>query len=211
MNDDLLLLQALSDLGAWYERYKALLIDIACLAPLFRELETLGVGRLLLLPGNFLIYALVDPRDGQMRYIGSTQYPERRETEHRGDTRSNPEKVAWVKEVQEQGLQPIMRRLEIVQGGGAAYEREMAWVEACLEAGIDLLNVVTATSKGEGRARLPRWVTPERKEVIIRMYRDEHRSMNAICKHFGSRPGGAVFSAVKLVLEQEGLLEPARR
>lgn len=212
MSDDLSQeVQALADLGAWYERYRGVLLDLPRLAPLLRELEALGIGRMLLLPGQFLIYALVDPRTMQLRYIGSTQYPERRETEHRNDARSNPEKVTWIRELQAAGLQPIMRRLEVCQGGIAAYEREMAWIEACNEVGMDLLNVVTTTSKGEGRARLPRWVTPERKAVIIRMYRDEHRSMNAICLHFGSRPGGSIFQAVRMVLEVEGLLEVARR
>lgn len=56
------------------------------------------------------IYALVDPRTEQVRYIGRTMYPEQRFAQHvSGYTK--PTKV-WVSELKTAGLEPRMVILE---------------------------------------------------------------------------------------------------
>jgi hypothetical protein len=184
---------------------------------MFRELvaalDQLGVGKLLLQPDEYLIYALVDPETGITRYIGLTRWPEQREEQHLKDDRSNKAKQGWIDDLASRGRQPYMRRLEVVKGGLEAAEREMMWIQVMLEAGMDLVNVVTESARVSTASvmRLPTWLTKEKQDQIRTMYTEQHRSLGAICREFGFRAGGTNWYAVRGFLEREGLYEEARR
>lgn len=55
------------------------------------------------------IYALRDPRNHEIRYIGASEDPLRRWREHVFDPQG--EKASWVKELDEQGLMPELEVL----------------------------------------------------------------------------------------------------
>lgn len=76
------------------------------------------------------IYALRDPRDNVVRYVGSTANPRRRLNGHCciGSAGSKA-KRAWVAELAATGLRPSMEILEATTGTGYS-EAESAWI-AC--------------------------------------------------------------------------------
>ncbi|MFH1573715.1 MAG: GIY-YIG nuclease family protein, partial [Acidobacteriota bacterium] len=63
------------------------------------------------------IYALVDPRDGEIRYVGKADNPKKRcaqhvrEAQHKSDS---TEKLNWLRELAEKGLKPEVRVLETI-------------------------------------------------------------------------------------------------
>lgn len=140
-------LEALAALAAWYERYSQYRRKMPRLAALFAELDRLGCGRVLVQRGQWAIYALTDPDDGQVRYIGLTAHPEERVVGHRQEEASSPRKSAWVAALRARGLFPAMKILEVVDGEALARQREMAWIEACQRAGIGLLNETTRPAR----------------------------------------------------------------
>jgi hypothetical protein len=72
------------------------------------------------------IYALVDPRDGSIRYVGKTESPKRRLREHlRGDEPS-PHKDHWLAQLRREGLVPELAVLEAC-ALSEWKERERAW------------------------------------------------------------------------------------
>jgi hypothetical protein len=53
---------------------------------------------------------------------------------------SNPEKDAWITELREQGLVPIVQQLEQPLSKNEALEREVIWIRTLINQGIPLLN-----------------------------------------------------------------------
>jgi hypothetical protein len=89
---------------------------------------------------TYTIYALVDPRDNGVRYIGLTVYPEERLKQHvQGD--GNIPKRQWITELSQLGLSPLMQAIETTQTLAAAFEREGYWIDHYLHAGAKLVNI----------------------------------------------------------------------
>jgi hypothetical protein len=57
------------------------------------------------MPDTVLIYGLLDPRNGQLRYVGKTVSPKARIAAHKSDL-YNARKVAWQRELTSLGLEP---------------------------------------------------------------------------------------------------------
>lgn len=111
-----------------------------------RKLVSLRDARHLLqephLLAKWIIYALIDPRDGAIRYIGQTKEPQVRLRSHiTGDAVINPAKTRWLKELEKMGLQPYMDVIEGVNGSLAnVMERERYWIRYYTDQGFELLN-----------------------------------------------------------------------
>lgn len=89
------------------------------------------------------IYALVDPRDNQRRYVGQTSMPKTRLNGHVSEARcgyTNDSKVEWITILLSCGLKPTMEILEETTPN-LANERERHWFEALTCEGCDLLNI----------------------------------------------------------------------
>lgn len=68
-----------------------------------------------ILPLNkHVIYALVDPRDGMVRYVGVTKNPARRLTDHLRGGRGQSGKKDWIEELQAIKLMPVFVFLDSV-------------------------------------------------------------------------------------------------
>ncbi len=132
-------MEATAALGAWYERYQGQARSLKRLASVFELLEQLGCGRAMLRADEYLIYALVDPFDGQVRYVGLTNDPARRLGEHQRD-RDNYDKAAWVQRLALYHQRPMLRELERVRGEAAAHAAEAWWIAAYTRRGYRLLN-----------------------------------------------------------------------
>src|SRR5260221_9367200 len=63
----------------------------------------------------YIVYALRDPRDQVVHYIGVTNRPEKRYREHIRCIDKNVLKTAWVRQLQVEGVQPEMIPLETVR------------------------------------------------------------------------------------------------
>lgn len=90
--------------------------------------------------GTAYIYALVDPRDGIPRYVGSTINPYVRLSGHitESNTRSHLiRRCGWIKSIRDAGYYPHMVILEITPSQYTR-EREEFWIESLSH--HDLLN-----------------------------------------------------------------------
>lgn len=90
------------------------------------------------------IYALVDPRDNTMRYVGYTATPSIRLTAHLIEARhaKRPNRrMAWINQLVAMGLKPEMRILESVSIEDAT-GRERYWMDTLRESGCELLNAI---------------------------------------------------------------------
>lgn len=86
------------------------------------------------------IYALLDPFDGRVRYIGKSQDVERRFSSHIGDADKIGKKAEWIGDCIFRGKQPIMKTLEEVTGP-IWRERERFWISFYRDQFPDLLNI----------------------------------------------------------------------
>ena len=97
-----------------------------------------------------LIYALVDPRDGQIRYVGKSTSGYRRPMEHLQPRRShkgNTKNSNWVNSLLKKGLKPIIRPLEWKEDPNDLYDLERYYVKTLRDSGANLNNL---TEGGEG-------------------------------------------------------------
>lgn len=95
---------------------------------------------------NWYIYALVDPRDDAVRYVGATTNPKKRYAEHMYENnRREIYKHRWVTKLRADGLRPQMIILEENPIDWAEAERR--WIAHYRAAGARLTNL---TDGGEG-------------------------------------------------------------
>ena len=87
-----------------------------------------------------IVYALADPRDGAVRYVGVTNNLLGRLNEHMRMYGGNARKNAWLQELVDAHLLPYVVTLEVIADEEHWREREVAWIVAYVKAGADLLN-----------------------------------------------------------------------
>ena len=130
---------------------------------------------------SVFIYALVDPRDQRIRYVGKAVDPYRRVNGHRRGiwTEKHDHKTNWLREL---GNRPDVIILEAVSQA-TWEERERFWIAALKEAGHPLTNwtpggegfteetsrrVLTAEVRAEiSRKSKERWQDPAWREMIL--------------------------------------------
>jgi hypothetical protein len=99
-------------------------------------------------------YVLKDPRDGAVRYVGATIYPDSRLREHCLDI-NNRLKLAWIQELAVANMLPNFEVIDRIEEdaperdwrfgrspkrGGVWRHREEKWILHYLNAGAKLLN-----------------------------------------------------------------------
>lgn len=91
---------------------------------------------------KWFIYALSDPRDGRVRYIGKTTDPDTRYVggHKHGGNGIGKQRVAWIKELNAMGLFPIMKIIETCTDRDAD-SREFYWMLYYARETGDLTNV----------------------------------------------------------------------
>jgi hypothetical protein len=98
-----------------------------------------------------VIYALVDPRTEEVRYIGKTNNIAARLCAHFTELGSAARR-AWMNELWEEGLLPEPVPLDVVAPGDDWGDREREWIRRMRARGEPLLN---RTNGGEGARRAP--------------------------------------------------------
>jgi hypothetical protein len=87
------------------------------------------------------IYALIDPRTLQIRYIGQSVTPYARRTQHCASAlKETGRKAAWLNELRKNALRPVVCVLETVPHGEDSEEAEVRWINWCTHEGMSLLN-----------------------------------------------------------------------
>jgi hypothetical protein len=119
-----------------------------------------------------IIYALKDPRDGAIRYIGRTVCPFERMTMHLKADGKTP-KDRWIQELTRLHLQPKMIVIDVLKGAGDQAERE--WILK-LEGDHQLLNV----NLPGRRRRKPEVVADEPLDGAISQYRTDREVLEMI-------------------------------
>lgn len=92
------------------------------------------------------IYTLSDPKNGQVRYVGKTEYVDKRLHQHIRDcNKSNNHKNCWIKSVLKNGQKPIFNILDEVEKNNWQYW-EIYWIAQFKSWGFNLVN---STDGGE--------------------------------------------------------------
>lgn len=87
------------------------------------------------------VYALCDPFEGDIRYVGQTVNPKKRLGRHAYSAHTiqiNPF-YGWLSGLRAASVKPVFRVLETVTDG-TARQREKRWIILLLRAGVELLN-----------------------------------------------------------------------
>lgn len=101
-------------------------------------------------PSQFLIYALVDPRSKQWRYIGKSSRGLKRPEDHLrpSQLKSRTKKNSWVKSLLVAGLRPEVEVLEELPSDVGIDDAERAWIAAARSGFVSLTN---GTDGGDGQ------------------------------------------------------------
>jgi trans-2-enoyl-CoA reductase len=87
-----------------------------------------------------IVYALYDPRNMKPRYVGVTNSLIGRLNEHMRMYGGNTRKNAWIQELIDAHVLPVMHTVEVVEEEEDWREREVFWIQAYIADGADLLN-----------------------------------------------------------------------
>lgn len=103
---------------------------------------------------RFLIYALVDPRSGEWRYVGKSCSGMKRPQEHFYPSflKSRTRKNNWIKSLQALGLKPEIQVVEEFVSAVELNTAEKEWIAAARAAGVRLTNLADG---GEGAPGIP--------------------------------------------------------
>jgi GIY-YIG catalytic domain len=107
---------------------------------------------------TYTVYALIDPRDNSIRYIGIAEHPAIRLEQHLQSSGGNIPKRQWINELRQLGLTPMMQPIETGLSLPVALEHETMWIQHYLSAGIALVNrrvtpFVSYTVKNDARGK----------------------------------------------------------
>ncbi len=107
------------------------------------------------------IYALLDPRTDEIRYIGKTVNPNARLRQHIKTRRTVTHCTLWIDTLLAESVKPVMKVLETCdKSNGSTQERW--WIAEGKKAGLRLTNL---TDGGEGVT-----MTPERKKHLSELF-----------------------------------------
>ncbi len=88
----------------------------------------------------YTVYALVDPRNASVYYVGVTQDVYRRFSEHLSCSDKNTEKNRWIEECIQSQIVIVMETLEHFDDAEKAYAREKYWIQHFLDLNMPLTN-----------------------------------------------------------------------
>lgn len=88
------------------------------------------------------IYALVDPRNQEVRYVGQTKQPKGRFQQHKRNMDENAAKYEWLSELGTLELKPLFVTLEDNVRWDDRFKREKHWIQYYHALGHRLTNQI---------------------------------------------------------------------
>jgi len=138
-----------------------------------------------------IIYALLDPSDYAVRYVGyALDGPKRLESHLQQSLKARGHKAAWIRSLRVRGERPIIVTLEDLPGDVDWRVNERWWIARMRELGCDLTNT---TDGGEGGYILASQ-TPEARAKRTASNKGRKRS-EEFCRRSSERQKGQVVSA----------------
>jgi hypothetical protein len=92
---------------------------------------------------SYAVYKLSDPRDNRVRYVGMSKDVIQRFGQHLSALQGNEIKGAWLHELRQEGLMPMLTIIEDNLSRQEAVVRERYWIQHYRNAGSQLTNCVT--------------------------------------------------------------------
>ena len=115
----------------------------------------------------YTIYALIDPRDNAVRYIGITErLVHQRLQEHLTNVDGNLKKSAWISELRQLGMSPVVRSLEQVEDRAEALKCESHWIQHYHKLETPLTNIQGNPSVTRSHRLLDRISTKNTEEWV---------------------------------------------
>ncbi len=92
----------------------------------------------------YQIYALIDPRDNLVHYVGISVNVQTRFIMHLGGNSVSRQERHWIADLKREGMSPTLRIIETVEASdnshALACERELYWINEMLRLGHPLVN-----------------------------------------------------------------------
>lgn len=127
------------------------------------------------------IYALVDPRDNRVRYIGKSVNPQKRYKQH-CEHKSRLHRSVWIQGILKDGLKPILKILEELPDDANWQQSERDWIAYGKSIGWDLTN---RTDGGDGVVNMP----PESRARMLKTWVGRKHKPESIAKISQTRRG----------------------
>ncbi len=131
--------------------------------------------------GWHYIYTLIDPRNGELRYIGKSDRPLQRLRDHINE-RSNTHRSHWIQQLAALGLEPEIEIIDATPAGTDWQMVEIAYIAAARGDGIRLVN---GTNGGDGVTGL----SPESRARITNAWRGRKHTPETLMKLSVARKG----------------------
>jgi antitoxin HigA-1 len=90
---------------------------------------------------GYVVYVLKDPRDGSVRYVGSTMRLTVRKSQHLLGNSSPKSVQSWITELRAAGTEPVMVEIDSARNRSHAYRKERDSIDRLLAEGANLLNL----------------------------------------------------------------------
>lgn len=159
----------------------------------------------------YVIYALIDPWDNKVRYVGMTDDVFKRFQQHISCTSNNLEKNKWMLGLREANVMPIMAELERAEDAGYIRVREAYWINHYIVLQHPIVNIqhgsprlikkVLVRSKGVEPSKY--LFTEAEKPILINLYNRFH-SIEECLKTM--KKGARYHKDASRILKDAGLL-----
>jgi hypothetical protein len=120
------------------------------------------------------IYALCDPRNGQIRYIGKANNIGQRYATHLRE-KSKCHRSVWIQSLLAMGIKPELTIIENVEADATWQDRERFWIKHYRSLGYDLTNYTDGGEGGDTGNGLPERRRAVSESLKGRVFTEEHR------------------------------------